>query len=104
MQARYMTVRIPETYPLWWAGNTVQIPTTVAGWSGYDLSEVAGVQLVVTAKTWAPVTLTTVFEVAMPPTVPGAGGDVIQQTAGAGDDLIQQTSSISDNILQQVGN
>lgn len=104
MQARYMTVRIPETYPLWWAGNTVTIPTTVAGWSGYDLSEVAGVQLVVTEKTWDPVTLTTVFEVAMPPTVPGAGGDVIQQTASAGDDLIQQTSSISDNILQQVGN
>lgn len=103
-QARYMTFAVAEIFPDWWAGDSVYPPTVSADAAGYDLSAYASTPLVVTEKRWDPMSLTTSVEVALPPAIPGAGGDVIQQTVSQDDDIIQQTSSISDNILQQVGN
>lgn len=67
LQSRYLTLQISETAPEWWAGNSVRIPTTVSDWSGYDLADVSSQYLICTEKTWDPMTLTTTFEVALPP-------------------------------------
>lgn len=102
LQARYMTLRIRDASPSWWAGNTVQIPTSVAGWAGYNLTEFANQQLIVTEKSWDPMTLESSFEVAIPPAIPQIGDNLIQQTFDADDELIQQSFSLDDTLIQQV--
>lgn len=102
LQSRYVTFRIAETVPTWWAGDAVYIPTVAAGLAGYDLTQYASVPLIVTSKAWDPMTLETTLEVALPPTIPASGGTVIQQTFNASDDPIQQTPNFTDDLIKQV--
>lgn len=101
LQSRYLSLRIAEPIPTWWAGNTVKIPLAALDWAGYDLSEFAGVNLICTEKTWDPVTLTTSFEVALPPVTGISTQKRIVQTADATDRIIQTADATKRYI--QVG-
>ena len=70
-QPRYVTFKIREDAPpTWWAGNAVTIPTTMAGFAGYDFSAFSTDPVIVTSKSFDPVTMETEYEVALPPVVP----------------------------------
>ena len=70
-QPRFVTFKIRENAPpTWWAGNAVTIPTTMAGFAGYDFSAFSTDPVIVTSKRFDPVTMGTEYEVALPPVVP----------------------------------
>jgi hypothetical protein len=99
---RFLTFKIRETVPQWWAGNQVVVPQTMASFAGYNLSAFVGQSLVVVSKEWDPLTLETTYEVILPPVVSDGVSNVIQQTLVGTDALIQQTLSGSDNLIQQI--
>lgn len=99
LQSRYLTLQISETAPEWWAGNSVRIPTTVADWSGYDLADVASQYLICTEKTWDPMTLTTTFEVALPPVTSIGTQRRIMQTLDASNRITQRLDA-TERIIQ----
>lgn len=70
-QPRFVTFKIRENAPpTWWAGNAVTIPTTMAGFAGYDFSAFSTDPVIVVSKVFDPVTMETEYEVALPPVVP----------------------------------
>lgn len=90
LQPRYLTLAIREAAPVSWAGNTISIPTVVADWAGYDLSDTAGMYLVITEKRWDPMTLRASYEVALPPVVTDGAGVRIIQTLDATDRITER--------------
>lgn len=101
LQTRFVTLRIAESNPTWWAGNSVKIPLVSLDWAGYDLSSLEDQYLVCTEKTWDPVTLTTTFEVALPPVTSIGTQTHIIQALGATNRIAQRLDATKRYIQVQ---
>ena len=99
LQPRFLTLKVRETLPTWWAGNTVKVPTAMAEFAGYDMTEFDGQALVCVSKEWDPMSLSSTFEVILPPVIPQPSSDrIIGQHDAV--DRITEDHTATDRILQ----
>lgn len=100
-QPRYVTFKIREGVPTWWAGATVYPPQTMAAFQGYDLSAFTSDPVLCTSKAYDPQSMTSTYEVALPPVTINGTTSRIVQTLNAGDTCIVQTlDPAADRVVQ----